>query len=164
MVDKTTKERLEATRQRENRCFPGNGPSSAAPTPQEQLMQIETAKQNIIKRESGEKRWNTMAKRIDSTPKKDGFRMPGEFEPQEKIWMIWPERPDNWRDGAKPAQEAYANVAKAISEFEPVTMIASPPSMPTPATFCPRDPRGGNGQRRRLVPRLRPHLCEERQG
>ena len=67
-----------------------------------------------------------MAKRIDSTPKKDGFRMPGEFEPQEKIWMIWPERPDNWRDGAKPAQEAYANVAKAISEFESVTMIASP--------------------------------------
>ena len=66
-----------------------------------------------------------MAKRIDSTPKKDGFRMPGEFEPQEKIWMIWPERPDNWRDGAKPAQEAYANVAKAISQFEPVTMIAS---------------------------------------
>jgi len=66
-----------------------------------------------------------MAKRIDSTPRKDGFRMPGEFEPQEKIWMIWPERPDNWRDGAKPAQEAYAAVAKAISEFEPVTMIAS---------------------------------------
>ena len=66
-----------------------------------------------------------MAKRIESTPKKDGFRMPGEFEPQEKIWMIWPERPDNWRDGAKPAQEAYANVARAISQFEPVTMIAS---------------------------------------
>lgn len=35
-----------------------------------------------------------MAKRIRSTPRKDGFRMPGEFEPQEKIWMIWPERPD----------------------------------------------------------------------
>ena len=66
-----------------------------------------------------------MAKRVDSTPKKDGYRMPGEFEPQEKIWMIWPERPDNWRDGAKPAQEAYAQVARAISQFEPVTMIAS---------------------------------------
>ena len=66
-----------------------------------------------------------MAKRIDSTPKKDGFRMPGEFEPQKQIWMIWPERPDNWRDGAKPAQEAYVNVAKAISEFEPVTMVVS---------------------------------------
>ena len=66
-----------------------------------------------------------MAKRIDSTPKKDGFRMPGEFEPQKQIWMLWPERPDNWRDGAKPAQEAYANVAKAISKFEPVTMCVS---------------------------------------
>ena len=66
-----------------------------------------------------------MAKRIDSTPKKDGFRMPGEFEPQKQIWMIWPERPDNWRAGAKPAQEAYASVAKAISRFEPVTMVVS---------------------------------------
>lgn len=45
-----------------------------------------------------------MAKRIDSTPKQDGFRMPGEFEPQEQIWMIWPERPDNWRAGASPSR------------------------------------------------------------
>ena len=51
--------------------------------------------------------------------------MPGEYEPQEKIWMIWPERPDNWRDGAKPAQKAYADVARAISAFEPVTMLVS---------------------------------------
>ncbi|MEG1242378.1 MAG: agmatine deiminase, partial [Oscillospiraceae bacterium] len=43
-----------------------------------------------------------MAKRIESSPKKDGYRMPGEFEPQKQIWMLWPERPDNWRDGAKP--------------------------------------------------------------
>lgn len=68
---------------------------------------------------------NQMAKRIDSTPKKDGFRMPGEFEPQEKVWMLWPERPDNWRDGAKPAQEVFANVAKAIAQFEPVTVGVS---------------------------------------
>lgn len=67
-----------------------------------------------------------MAKRIiDSTPKADGFWMPGEFEEQEKIYMIWPERPDNWRDGAKPVQRAYVEVAKAISEFEPVTMLVS---------------------------------------
>jgi len=67
-----------------------------------------------------------MAKRIESTPKKDGFRMPGEFEPQKQIWMLWPERCDNWRDGAKPAQRVFTNVAKAISEFEPVTMCVSP--------------------------------------
>lgn len=66
-----------------------------------------------------------MAKRIHSTPRKDGFRMPGEFEPQEKIWMIWPERPDTWRDGAKPAQKAFVEVARAISAFEPVTMLVS---------------------------------------
>ena len=44
---------------------------------------------------------------IDSTPKADGFRMPGEFEPHAGCWMIWPERPDNWRLGAKPAQHAF---------------------------------------------------------
>ena len=52
--------------------------------------------------------------------------MPGEFEPQEQIFMIWPDRPDNWRNGGKPAQEAFKNVAVAISEFEPVTMLVSP--------------------------------------
>ena len=62
---------------------------------------------------------------INSTPKKDGFRMPGEFEPQKRIWMIWPERTDNWRDGAKPAQETYANIANTISKFTPVTMCVS---------------------------------------
>ncbi len=68
-----------------------------------------------------------MAKRIiGSTPKQDGFRMPGEFEKQEKIYMLWPERPDNWRNGGKPAQEAFANVAKAISCFEEVVVLASP--------------------------------------
>jgi agmatine deiminase len=66
-----------------------------------------------------------MARRLDGTPKRDGFRMPGEFEPQKRVWMIWPERPDNWRDGAKPAQKAFMHVAKAVSEFTPVTMVVS---------------------------------------
>ena len=67
-----------------------------------------------------------MAKRIyDSTPKQDGFRMPGEFEPHDHIFMVWPERPDNWRQGAKPAQRAYAEVAKAIAKHTPVTMLVN---------------------------------------
>jgi agmatine deiminase len=60
-----------------------------------------------------------------STPAEDGFRMPGEFEPHSGCWMAWPERADNWRLGAKPAQEAYAAVAAAIAGSEPVTMAAS---------------------------------------
>ena len=34
-----------------------------------------------------------------STPRQDGYRMPGEFEPQERIWMLWPHRPDWSGDG-----------------------------------------------------------------
>ena len=51
--------------------------------------------------------------------------MPGEFEMHSKTWMIWPQRPDNWRMGAKPAQKAFVAVAKAISQFEPLTMAAN---------------------------------------
>ena len=68
-----------------------------------------------------------MAKRITgSTPKLDGYRMPAEFEPQAGVWMLWPERNDNWRDGAKPAQKAFLDVATAILQFEPVTVCVSP--------------------------------------
>ena len=59
-----------------------------------------------------------------STPTQDGFHMPAEWEKQEQIWMAWPYRTDTWRDGAKPAQKAYAEVAKAIAAFEPVTVCA----------------------------------------
>ena len=41
----------------------------------------------------------------------------------------WPESPDStylWREGGEPARQAYANVARAISEFEPLFMVANP--------------------------------------
>jgi len=63
-----------------------------------------------------------MSTTIASTPRADGYRMPGEFEPQERIWMLWPQRPDNWRLGAKPAQRSWVEVATAILQFEPVTV------------------------------------------
>ncbi len=66
-----------------------------------------------------------MSTTLDSTPAADGFRMPGEFEPHQGCWMLWPWRPDNWREGALPAQRAFAAVAEAISRFEPVTVGAS---------------------------------------
>ena len=52
-------------------------------------------------------------------------RLPAEWEPQDGAWLIWPERPDNWRLGGKPAQEAFVNVAEAIAEHEQVTMLVS---------------------------------------
>jgi agmatine deiminase len=60
-----------------------------------------------------------------TTPAADGFRMPGEFEAHAGCWIAWPERADNWREGAKPAQAAFARVAEAIAVSEPVTVAVS---------------------------------------
>ena len=61
----------------------------------------------------------------DSTPKADGFFMPAEFAPQDRVWMGWPHRTDTWAHGAKPAQKQYAAIARAIAEFTPVYMCAN---------------------------------------
>jgi agmatine deiminase len=66
-----------------------------------------------------------MSATLDTLPAADGYRMPGEFEPHAGCWMAWPQRPDNWRLDAKPAQEAYAAVAEAINAAEPVTVAVS---------------------------------------
>lgn len=60
-----------------------------------------------------------------TTPADDGFHMPGEFEKHAGCWMLWPERTDTWRAGARPAQAAFAAVAAAIANTEPVTVGAS---------------------------------------
>lgn len=62
---------------------------------------------------------------IEGTPALHGYHMPAEWEPHSQCWMGWPERPDNWRDHAGPAQHVFAEVASAISKFEPVTVCAS---------------------------------------
>jgi agmatine deiminase len=66
-----------------------------------------------------------MTRTLDSDPRRDGYRMPGEFEPHAGCWMLWPERPDNWRLGGKPAQQAFATVAAAIAASEPVSVGVS---------------------------------------
>jgi agmatine deiminase len=66
-----------------------------------------------------------MTRTLDSDPRRDGYRMPGEFEPHSGCWMLWPERPDNWRLGAKPAQQAFVAVATAIAGSEPVSVGVS---------------------------------------
>ncbi len=61
-----------------------------------------------------------------TTPAADGFHMPAEWAEHEGCWMIWPERPDSWRMGAKPAQAEFAAVATAIAGGgDPVTMAVS---------------------------------------
>ena len=100
-----------------------------------------------------------MARTLDSTPAADGFSMPAEFEPHAGCWMLWPERPDNWRLGAQPAQQAFADVATAIARFEPVTVGASAAQFEfARAQLAGARPRGRDVARRCLDARRRPDL------
>ena len=66
-----------------------------------------------------------MTQTLRSNPAADGFWMPAEFGLHAGCWMLWPERPDNWRGHALPAQRAFTAVAQAIVRFEPVTVGVS---------------------------------------
>jgi agmatine deiminase len=41
--------------------------------------------------------------------------------------MLWPRRTDTWSFGAKPAQKQYAEIARAIARFTPVTIAVNEP-------------------------------------
>ena len=85
---------------------------------------------------------------LASTPGADGFSMPAEWEPHESCYLIWPERTDNWRLGAKPAQTAFVRVAEAIARSEPVTMLVSAAAVGTcPFVLLGRDQGGGDHHR-----------------
>ena len=58
---------------------------------------------------------------------KDGFAMPAEWEAHNACYIAWPCRPRTWRGFYAEAKATYAAVARAVSRFEPVVMLASPP-------------------------------------
>ncbi|MGX4735787.1 agmatine deiminase family protein [Kitasatospora griseola] len=53
-------------------------------------------------------------------------RMPAEWAEHEGCLMAWPVRPDLWGDTLAEAKREYAEVARAIAQFEPVTMAVPP--------------------------------------
>ena len=53
-------------------------------------------------------------------------RRPAEFEPHQQTWMAWPHREDLYEDLLPAVQSGYAEIARAIAQFEPVTMVAHP--------------------------------------
>ncbi|MGL5268740.1 MAG: agmatine deiminase family protein [Spiroplasma sp.] len=66
-----------------------------------------------------------MAKRIFSTPSSDNFFVSSEFSEHNQSWLIWPERTDNWRMGAKPAQKIVAEIANTLIQYEKVNVLVS---------------------------------------
>ena len=65
-----------------------------------------------------------------------GMRMPAEFEPHSGCWMAWPCSRAAFRDRLEEARFAYAAVARAVSEFEPLTMIANPGDVDAARAAC----------------------------
>ena len=63
--------------------------------------------------------------KLETRPCDEGYRLTADFERQSASYIIWPERPDNWRDGAKPAQQTFAKLAEMIAEVQPVTMLVN---------------------------------------
>ena len=79
-----------------------------------------------------------------TTPAADGFFMPAEWERHERCWIAWPCRAELWNDGLDKARAAYAEVARAIAGFEPVSMIVRPEDTAASAQLC--------GERIEIVP------------
>ncbi len=71
-----------------------------------------------------------------SAPATRGFRMPAEWAAHERCWMAWPCRAELWGGSLEDARRAYADVARAIAAFEPVTMIARPSDAAAAAAQC----------------------------
>ncbi len=70
------------------------------------------------------------------TPVDDGLFMPAEWQPHERCWMAWPCHVPTWGDRLAAARHAYAEVAKAIARFEPVTMVAPPEFVADASVQC----------------------------
>jgi len=76
------------------------------------------------------------------TPKQAGFFMPPEWYPHERCWMAWPYHEQTWsKIGLNRARQAYARVADAIAQYEPVTIIVKPEDRPEVERLC-RKPMG----------------------
>jgi len=63
---------------------------------------------------------------VNGTHSETGFRRAAEFEKHERTWMIWPHRVDLYGERLAPMQREYVEIVGAISQFEPVNVVAHP--------------------------------------
>lgn len=60
------------------------------------------------------------------TPRSDGFTSRGEFELHQGTIMMFPDRPDIWRNNAKVAQKLVIDIANIIINYEQVFFCVKP--------------------------------------
>ena len=65
-----------------------------------------------------------------------GYHMPAEWHPHDRCWMAWPCRKDFWGSHLVGTQNAYADVANAVSQFEPVSMLCPPRDFDNARNLC----------------------------
>jgi agmatine deiminase len=74
------------------------------------------------------------------SPKQAGFRMPAEWHSHARCWMAWPCHAPTWEKiGLQKARTSYANVAKAIAQYEPVSMLVNPQDKEIAQKLCGQD-------------------------
>lgn len=78
---------------------------------------------------------------LSTTPSSDGFHVLADSHWHFGSLMVWPFRNDVWRMGAKPAQAAFAEVAGAVSRFEPVTVFVCAGQYENARNRLPKDIR-----------------------
>ena len=70
-------------------------------------------------------------------PQKAGFKMPAEWHPHARCWMAWPCHLETWaKINLDKARVAYARVADAIAQYEPVTLLVNPGDESSARALC----------------------------
>ena len=60
---------------------------------------------------------------INSTPLKDGYYMPAEYEKHSGTIMIWPVRPGSWPGRGAAAKRVFKEIAEHIAQSEDMYML-----------------------------------------
>ncbi len=77
-----------------------------------------------------------MVRVLDGTPAAAGFAMPAEWDQHAGCLMSWPARRELWGGRLDDAKRDYASVARAVTGFEPVTMVCPPGSAAEVRDLC----------------------------
>ena len=64
------------------------------------------------------------------------YYMPPEWETHQRMFMQWPVLDDVWAENIDLARIAFADVARAISRFEPVTMLVNSDQYENAVALC----------------------------
>jgi agmatine deiminase len=71
-----------------------------------------------------------------ATPAGRGWYAPADHQAHLRTWMAWPARKDVWGNLLRGARSDVARVARAIADYEPVSMVARPDQAAGAAAAC----------------------------